>query len=570
MANGGGFRVGSSGGVAGNLPLGEDGEQGAEADRTRSAPHALGMGWQPSRVAIAAFLSGVLVTAALVVTSAKLYDQNESRLVHLRARELGLVLTSALPAIQTPLASAAALADATGGNPQKFRALMAGEVGTGRQFASVSLWPLGGSGVTPIAVLGEAPGLTPAEARKLFVARGDSQLLRVIGRLHSAAPGVGYEFSMPGVKRGFAVYGESRLRTNRRSKLEGNSAFSDLDYAVYLGHSPQSQDLLVTSLKHLPVKGRKASTKVPFGDNSLTLLVTPRGSLGGTFFHDLQWIVALVGVLVSLAAAAMTDRLARDRQRAQLLAVTLDRVAGENEQMYTEQRNIAQTLQHALLPDALPAIEGLQVSARYVPATSGVEVGGDWYDVIVTGEHRVLLVIGDVSGHGLKAATTMASLRHATLAYAAHDPRPAAVLARLSDFVNSGPHDYFATVLCAIIDVKEHRVTIASAGHLPPLLIDGAEGSFIDVEVNVPIGVPRDSPYEEASVTAPSHATLVAFTDGLVERRGETIDAGLARLNGAATAERLPLEDLVAKIPRDLAFEDHHDDTAIVGIQWQT
>jgi serine phosphatase RsbU (regulator of sigma subunit) len=238
--------------------------------------------------------------------------------------------------------------------------------------------------------------------------------------------------------------------------------------------------------------------------------------------------------------------------------------------MYTEQRNIAQTLQHALLPDALPEVSGLRVSARYVPATSGVEVGGDWYDVVAAGEHRVLLVIGDVSGHGLRAATTMASLRHATLAYAAHDPRPAAVLARLSDFVNSGPHDYFATVLCAMIDVEGHRLTLASAGHLPPLLIDGDHGHFVEMDVSVPIGVERDAPYQEATVVVPPNATLVAFTDGLVERRDEVVDTGLARLRDAATAQRLPLDDLIERLPDDLAFANHHDDTAIVGIQWRT
>ena len=158
-------------------------------------------------------------------------------------------------------------------------------------------------------------------------------------------------------------------------------------------------------------------------------------------------------MLISLAAALMTDRLARRRQYAEQLTGVLDRVAAENHQLYTEQRGIAQTLQHALLPDALPEFSGLQVSARYVPAASGIDVGGDWYDVVAADDQRVLLVIGDVSGHGLHAATTMALLRHATLAYAAEEPRPATVLAKLSDFVNSEAHDYFATVLCALIDV---------------------------------------------------------------------------------------------------------------------
>lgn len=520
-------------------------------------------------MAILVLVSGLLLSTALVLTSAKLYDHNENRLLRLRARELGLVLSSAIPPIQTPLASAAALADATRGDAQKFRALLAADVGPGRQFASVSLWNLSGARPARVAVLGTTPTLSTAEARKAFAPRSRPQLLNIIGRLKSTSPGIGYELRPPGARSEFAVYAENPLPKNRRSKLESNAAFSDLDYAIYLGHSTRSAELLVTSLKRLPITARRASERVPFGNSSLTLLVTPRGALGGSFFHSLAWLVGIVGALVSLAAALMSERLVRGRQRAERLAGTLDRVAAENQRMYTEQRNIAQTLQHALLPDALPEVQGLLVSARYVPATSGVEVGGDWYDVIAAGPNRVMLVIGDVSGHGLRAATTMASLRHATLAYAAHDARPAAVLAKLSDFVNSGPHEYFATVLCAILDIEHHSLSVASAGHPPPLVLDGDGGYFIDVSVNVPIGVERDSPYEEVTVAIPANATLVAFTDGLVERRGETIDVGLERLRQTAVAHRLSLEDLVAKLPAELALDDHSDDTAIVGVQWR-
>jgi serine phosphatase RsbU (regulator of sigma subunit) len=274
--------------------------------------------------------------------------------------------------------------------------------------------------------------------------------------------------------------------------------------------------------------------------------------------------------LVSLAAALMTDRLARRRRYAEQLVGVLDRVAAENRDMYTEQRSIAQTLQHALLPDTLPEFAGLRVGARYVPAASGIDVGGDWYDIVAASDGQVLVMIGDVSGHGLRAATTMASLRHAALAYAAQDPSPSSVLAQLSDFVNSGPHDYFATMLCALIDVGAHRLTVASAGHLPPLVIDDDGGRFVRFDANVPIGVARKSPYLETAVSVRPNTTLIAFTDGLVERRGEVLDVGLARLRETATNVELPLEDLLIELAHGLASEGHHDDTAIVGIRWQS
>jgi serine phosphatase RsbU (regulator of sigma subunit) len=154
------------------------------------------------------------------------------------------------------------------------------------------------------------------------------------------------------------------------------------------------------------------------------------------------------------------------------------------------------------------------------------------------------------------------------------------VLAQLSDFVNSGPHDYFATMLCVLIDVGANRLTVASAGHIPPLVIDSDGGRFVQFDANVPIGVARKSPYLETAVSVRPNTTLVAFTDGLVERRGEVLDVGLARLRDAATNATatntappntaLPLEDLLIELAHGLASEDDHDDTAIVGVRWQS
>jgi hypothetical protein len=126
--------------------------------------------WSPSRAACLTFAIGLVVTAALALTSLGLYNRNEDRLLGLRARQLGLVLTTAVTSIQTPLASAAELADATGGSPQKFHAFIDSYVGPGRQFASVSLWPLGTSRLAPVVVAGSTPALValPAQTRTLL------------------------------------------------------------------------------------------------------------------------------------------------------------------------------------------------------------------------------------------------------------------------------------------------------------------------------------------------------------------------------------------------------------------
>jgi serine phosphatase RsbU (regulator of sigma subunit) len=527
-------------------------------------------GWRPSGAATAALLVGLLVTAALSLTTSLLRDHNEHRLLRLRARELSLVLTAIVPSIQTPLASAAELADATHGDPQKFRRFMGAYVGPGREFSSASLWGPDLHRLRPTAVIGTSPAMAsrPKLALGFFRRARRTAKLSVVGLLSSSPARLGYEFSTPGTTGGFAAYAESPLPADRRSKTASGQGFSDLHYALYLGRSRAGDQLLVTDVAHPPLSGRTASTVVPFGDRVLDLVVSPKGSLGGGFFGDLPWVIALFGSLISIAAALMADRLVRGRGHAEELAGRLDRVASENRRLYDQQRTIAQTLQHALLPTSLPQPPGIQTSACYVPAASGIDIGGDWYDLLSVGEQELMLLIGDVSGHGLEAATTMASLRYAALAYAAKDPRPGSVLESLSAFVARTPGRHFATVMCALLDVRGARMRIASAGHLPPLLIDGQESAYVDQRTGPAIGVSPDAGYEETLVAMAPDATLIAYTDGLVERRGEVLDVGLQRLRDIATGPVLSLDDLIGMIARDMASESHHDDTAIVGVRW--
>ena len=153
--------------------------------------------------------------------------------------------------------------------------------------------------------------------------------------------------------------------------------------------------------------------------------MSSRVSLAGSLPRDLPWLIGIIGVLLSVAAALLTLRLTQRRRSAEELAGRLEVTASENRRLYAEQRTIAQTLQHAMLPEVLPQIPGMLASARYEAGEQGVDIGGDWYDVIDLDDGRLLLVVGDVSGRGLRAASTMAALRYAIRAYAAEsDARP--------------------------------------------------------------------------------------------------------------------------------------------------
>ena len=358
------------------------------------------------------------------------------------------------------------------------------------------------------------------------------------------------------------------LPAKRYSAPQNDSSFNDINYALYLGKTPTADTLLITSAPHVPLPGHRAVFTIPFGDTFLTVRATRRSSLAGSLPRDLPWVIGIVGVLLTAGAAALTVRLIQRRRRTEQLADRLEQVADENRRLYAEQRGIAQTLQQALLPTELPQLHGLQASARYEAGAEGVDIGGDWYDAIEVDDKRLLLVVGDVSGRGLRAATTMAELRYGIHAYAAQGDQPATILTKLNALVSVKSSGQLATVLCVMVDPDARELTLTSAGHLPPLLISNGRGEFVKTDVGLPIGVDRNAAYTSVTVSVAPGATLLAFTDGLVERRGESIDVGLGRLREHATSNHATLDELLTRVVSNLRHDGPEDDTAIAGIRW--
>ena len=519
-----------------------------------------------------ALLIGLIVTAALAVVSHGQYVNNEKHLLRLRVGDAGALLGEALPSSQTPLASAAELADATGGNAQKFKRFVAPYIGAkpGQPFVSMSLWSVADPGRGPLAVAGLPPKLvdSPSLVRPFLARVATSSTMSVVGLLGSPDPRIGYAYATPGVPGGFAVYGESRLPASRQSRYQSTSAFAGLNYALYLGRGAHAPDLLVTDLKSPPLSGQTASVSVPFGDTAVTLVMRARGSLAGALPEDLPSIIAVAGLVLTIAAAFATLRLTERRRHAEQLAGRLEITAEENERLFAEQRDIAQTLQHALLPDVLPHVPGIQASAVYEAGEQGVEIGGDWYDVLDLGERRVLLVVGDVSGRGLRAAATMASLRFAIHAYAAQNDPPATILRKLSSLLDVTESGQLATILCALVDLESREITVTSAGHLPPLLITDDGARYLEVDVGPPIGVEAGVAYASTTTELPPSGTLIGYTDGLIEIRGEDLDQGLARLRDAAAGDDGSLPDLLSNLTTGLRDGPLEDDTAMVGLRW--
>lgn len=198
------------------------------------------------------------------------------------------------------------------------------------------------------------------------------------------------------------------------------------------------------------------------------------------------------------------------------------------------EHDMAETLQRSLLPDRLPEVPGLVATARYLPGTSGARVGGDWYDCAQLPDGRVALVLGDVVGKGVRAASVMGQLRNAVRAYALQGLDPAEVL-RWTERLGLLGEDELATLVLGVLDVEECRVRLANAGHLPPLVLSPERAPrFLDGAGGLPLGVDADAGVPEQLVEIEPGATVLLYSDGLVEDRTRPLDLGLAQLAAAA------------------------------------
>ncbi|BEL02886.1 SpoIIE family protein phosphatase [Actinoplanes sichuanensis] len=224
-----------------------------------------------------------------------------------------------------------------------------------------------------------------------------------------------------------------------------------------------------------------------------------------------------------------------------------------------QQRETALALQRAILgPDSLPS--GFAV--RYEPATRPLKVGGDWYDTVELSDGRIGIVVGDCVGHGLQAATVMGQLRSACRALLLQDTSPAHTLMALDRFAAKVPGAGCATVFCGILDPGSGRLVYSSAGH-PPAIVGRPDGTtqLLDGGRSRPVAVRPGLERPDAEFVVPPRATLLLYTDGLVERRRRPLSAGIGE---ASTAVQhglgTPIEDLATEIMTSLAPESGYDD----------
>jgi serine phosphatase RsbU (regulator of sigma subunit) len=236
-------------------------------------------------------------------------------------------------------------------------------------------------------------------------------------------------------------------------------------------------------------------------------------------------------------------------------------------QAYEDEANAASTLQRSLLPSSLPRREGLSMAARYVAGERGLRVGGDWYDCLEIDDRRVALVVGDVMGKGLRAASLMGQIRTSLRSLAIADPSPVAVLNGLDRItLDLNPYE-IATVAYVLLDVESARATVARAGHLPPIIVEpGGRARLVEEGGSPPLGSPVESRLEE-EMAVPPGSLLVLYTDGIVENRATGLDGlpdfietvGRIAARHPDDADRIATELLEAT-----AAEERDDDIALL------
>ncbi|MGW7195302.1 SpoIIE family protein phosphatase [Streptomyces chryseus] len=245
-----------------------------------------------------------------------------------------------------------------------------------------------------------------------------------------------------------------------------------------------------------------------------------------------------------------------------LIAQALDRA-----RLYDAKHDLAHSLQQALLPHRLPSLAGLEVAARYLPASHGVDVGGDFYDLIRLGDNTAAAVIGDVQGHNIAAAALMGQVRTAVHSHATGGASPGEVLSRTHRVLADLEPDLLVSCLYAHLDLTRQQVTLASAGHVPPLLHHpGHRARVLDIEPGPLLGIGVDLPYPVTTLHLPTGSTLALYTDGLVEVPGTDFEETTAQLaHDLADAESQSLDHLIDRlIRRAWPTGRHTDDIAVL------
>ena len=356
----------------------------------------------------------------------------------------------------------------------------------------------------------------------------------------------------------------------------------DVDTAVILLLDEGSQHLIATAARGLEEEARQ-EFRVPVGDGFAGRVAASRqpvrvadvagADIVSPFLRG-KGVRSLIGVpmlagghLVGVLHVGSYARRDFTDDDVNLLQVVADRAALASQARATRlDQAAAVALQRSLVPDQLPSAPGVDIAARYVPGHE-FGVGGDWYDVFTLPTGALGVVIGDVSGHGLRSAVVMGRIRSALRAYALICDDPAEALTLLDRKIHHFEAGNLTTALYAMICPDRSTIRLSRAGHLPPILAaEGRHPAIVEAHVDPPLGIRRHHQLRHTTQIAfPPGAVFVCYTDGLVERRGEVIDTGITRLLAAIEPARAEIVCARAVLSADTG--PLRDDIALLAVR---
>jgi hypothetical protein len=369
----------------------------------------------------------------------------------------------------------------------------------------------------------------------------------------------GFVLGPPAAPPGTVLYRETVLGPLSPPRAVGTAPFAELDVVVYGGPDVDPSTALTATTPELPLSGDVRNVPLAAGASKWLVSVAPRAHLVGNVAANAWWVVLIIGFAGSLLIAAVIETVARRRDAALAL--------------YASEHEAAETLQRRLLPQ-LPSITGLGLAARYLAGGNGQQVGGDWFDAFPVAGDRVGVVIGDVIGHDLAAASAMSQVRSALRAYAVDGERPSVVINRLDHLVNVLGLTQLVTVVYGVLEPPKRDGSrifrYTNAGHLAPLHRhpDGHVES-LDEGASILIGAPMDANHGEGECRLAAGSTLLLFTDGLVEVPNRPMEETTQEV--ATALARLPesndLDGVCDRVLATTAGRELRDDVALLAIQ---
>ena len=521
--------------------------------------------WLPLRLVALLTLAIALLLTAVAVWGSYLgvRDQNR-RLLKERTGEVSLVLTQAIDAIPTSLQQLGAVLTATNGDPRAFDDAAQQQANASPSPITFAwLRPVSSGGFRVLAEVGGAGGLqvgqVVSDERAQTMRAALSSALVVPTPVIGKERILGFALGSPAAPVRTVLYRETTLGPAvTPPRAAGTAPFSELNVALYATLTPQPSAVLTSTTRDLPLRGNVHTTLLSVGNTRWLLTVSARSPLVGRLTADAPWVVLAIGLLGSILVGLVVETAARRRDAAL--------------ELYQVEHHVAESLQRALLP-RLPDLPGLELAARYLASGAGQQVGGDWFDAFPVGGGRCGIVVGDVIGHDVAAASAMAQIRALLRGYAVDGDPPAAVLSRLDRVIDELHLTQLVTVFYGLLDAPDEeggrRLRYSNAGHVPPVLRrpDGSVESLAG-GASVVIGAPIATEYVESEAHLPWGSTLALFTDGLVEVPGGSLTDGLDRV--AQTVSQLgskPAESLCDDLLTDVSLRSLRDDIALLVIR---